>query len=68
MNIGLCATSTFIVRCDRGLLSTNKGTAPDQGGSRSVGGGGGHPDSIWSVWGWDLPNILPLDLNLILNC
>jgi hypothetical protein len=34
---------TFIERRDRGTLPTNKGNAPDQGGSRSV---EGDPDSV----------------------
>jgi hypothetical protein len=42
----------------------NKGGAPDQGGSGSV---ERDSDLVWSVRDWDLPNILPLDLNLILN-
>jgi hypothetical protein len=38
--------------------------APDQGIQLE---GEGDPDSVWLVRGWDPLNILPLDLNLILN-
>jgi hypothetical protein len=49
---------------DEGPLLSNVWDAPDQGVQLE---GEGDPDSIWPVRGWDLSNILPLDLNLILN-
>jgi hypothetical protein len=44
INLGLCASLTFIVWCDRGPLPMKR-EHPDQGGSRSK---EGDPDSIWS--------------------
>jgi hypothetical protein len=52
----------FIERRDRGPLPRNVWDAPDQGVE-----GEGEPDSVLLVRGGDLSNILPLDLNLILN-
>jgi hypothetical protein len=49
---------------DGGPLPSDVWDAPDQGVQLE---GDGDPDSVWPIWGWDLSNILPLDLNLILN-
>jgi hypothetical protein len=40
----------------------NMWNAPDQGVQLE---GEGGLDSVWSVQGWDLSNILPIDLNLV---
>jgi hypothetical protein len=53
---------TYIGAGDGGPLPSNAWDAPDQGIE-----GEGDPDSVWPVRGGDLSNILPLDLNLILN-
>jgi hypothetical protein len=49
---------------DGGPLPNDACDAPDQGVQLE---GEGDPDSVWPVRGWDLSNILPLDLNLIIN-
>jgi hypothetical protein len=68
---GYCFSRTVIV----GMCATYKHMAAgahlpvDQGHPRSgrKRSREGDPNSIWLVRGWDLPNILPLDLNLVLN-
>jgi hypothetical protein len=47
-----------------GPLPSDAWDAPDQDVQLE---GKGDPDSVWPVRIWDLSNILPLDLNLILK-